>query len=130
MHKLILFLEVLSIHNIIQVSPDLAQMLQVLRPISCGVGGQVTSQTIILHSIPHTIAIRGHGGKPSHQDRIRGEGAGGEDDVVGVGVGRVFKEGHGHHPLLLCQRLEGKEVSVKSLTCCHDDKHTDNTKHQ
>ena len=83
----------------------------------------MTSQTVILHSIPHTIAIRGHRGKPSHQDCIGGEGAGGEDDVVQVGVGGVFKEGRGHHPLLLRQVFEGKEVSVESLSCCHDDKY-------
>ena len=43
--------------------------------------------------------------------------------MVQVGVGGVFKEGRGHHPLLLRQVFEGKEVSVESLSCCHDDKY-------
>ena len=34
--------------------------------------------------------------------------------MIQVGVGGVFKEGHGPYPLLFGQRLEGKEVSVKS----------------
>ena len=42
--------------------------------------------------------------------------------MIQVGVGGVFKERRGPYPLLFGQCLEGKEVSVKSLSCCHDDK--------
>ena len=92
-----------------------------LFPVAAGICRHVAAELRVVYAVADAIAIRGHGGKPTEEDDVRGEGAGGEDDVIEVGVGRVLEEGEGSsRPLTFGECLEGKQVAVETLAWGRD----------
>lgn len=96
-----------------QVIEHLLQVLHHHLAISRGVGRYLQSQPLVHHTVANAIPCGTDRSKPAYQQRVCGECAGREDDVVHVGIARILEQGH-LHIFIFCQHAQSKQVTVKS----------------
>ena len=91
-------------------------MIQHGLAISGRIWRHLHSDPILHDAIPDAITVRRDRSEPPTEYVIWGQSAGGEYDMVHVGVAGV-REQSNLLPLTLCQLAQSKQMTIKTLSC-------------